>query len=109
MGVEIPQPAAPAPAPGETAPVKREPAAIARESMWTLPKAIPRRLRVPLALALPVTLVSAWCILTLGNTPIVSELFLPSPIAVIRATLQMLFEHTLIDAIWASSLRITLA
>jgi NitT/TauT family transport system permease protein len=40
---------------------------------------------------------------------LVSELFLPSPIRVLQATLEMIFEHTLFDAIWASTLRIVIS
>src|ERR1700749_2196685 len=66
-----------------------------RESLWTLRKALPRRYRLPFALAMPALVVIVWCGLTLGAHPVVGELFLPSPIAVVRATLQMIFEHTL--------------
>jgi NitT/TauT family transport system permease protein len=50
-----------------------------------------------------------WCALTLGSKPVVNELFLPSPVSVLRATLQMIFEHTLFDAVWASTLRILIS
>jgi NitT/TauT family transport system permease protein len=80
-----------------------------RESIWTLRKALPRRYRLPFALGMPALVVIVWCALTLGAHPIVSELFLPSPIAVLRATLQMIFEHTLFEAIQASTLRILIS
>jgi NitT/TauT family transport system permease protein len=51
----------------------------------------------------------AWCLLTLGRQPVLNELFLPSPLRVVQATLQMLFEHTLIDAVLASTGRILVA
>ena len=77
-----------------------------RESLWGLRKALPRRFRVPFAVAMPATVIVLWCALTLGAHPVVNELFLPSPVQVLRATLQMIFEHTLFDNIWASTLRI---
>src|SRR5260370_437377 len=80
-----------------------------RESLWTLRKALPRRYRVPFAVAAPALVVITWCALTLGAHPIVSEVFLPSPIKVLQATLQMIFEHTLFPAIWASSVRILIS
>lgn len=80
-----------------------------RESLWTLRKAIPRSYRLPFALAMPAVVLLAWCILTLGSKPILNELFLPSPIKVIQATLQMIFENTLFDAIGASALRILIS
>jgi NitT/TauT family transport system permease protein len=48
-------------------------------------------------------------VLTLGKNPIVSPLFLPSPVLVLQSTLQMIFEHTLFGAIWASTLRILIS
>jgi NitT/TauT family transport system permease protein len=77
-----------------------------RESLWALRKAIPRSYRLPFALAMPVLVMVTWCVLTLGAHPLVNELFLPSPIQVLQATLHMLFEGTLFDAISASFLRI---
>jgi NitT/TauT family transport system permease protein len=111
---EIPGPAAKAPAPAEPPAQKvklpaDEARARSRESLWALRKAIPRSYRLPFALAMPLLVMLAWCVLTLGQKPILNELFLPSPIQVIRATLQMLFEHTLFDAVWASTLRILIS
>jgi NitT/TauT family transport system permease protein len=80
-----------------------------RESLWSLRKALPRRYRVPFAVAMPAAVMLTWCILTLGAHPIVSPLFLPSPIDVLQSTLQMVFEHTLFGAIWASFLRILIS
>lgn len=79
------------------------------ESLWTLRKALPRRYRLPFALGMPSLVVIVWCALTLGAHPVVSELFLPSPIAVLQATLQMIFEHTLFEAVEASTLRILIS
>ena len=98
------KPPAAAPQPVVTTAAKRSP-----ESIWSLRKALPRRLRLPFALAMPALVVIVWCALTLGAHPIVSELFLPSPIAVLQATLQMIFEHTLFEAIQASTLRILIS
>jgi NitT/TauT family transport system permease protein len=100
------------PPPAEAQPVKLPPeraAAHSRESLWMLRKALPRVYRVPFALAMPAFVVVTWCVLTLGSHPIVSQIFLPSPIQVLQATLQMIFEHTLFGAIWASTLRILIS
>jgi len=107
---EIPGPAAKAPdaPPPAAAKVVAAPEH-SREPLWSLRKALPRRLRVPFALAMPATVILLWCVLTLGSHPLVSELFLPSPIRVIQATLEMIFEHTLFDAIWASTVRIVIS
>jgi NitT/TauT family transport system permease protein len=80
-----------------------------RESIWTLRKSLPRSMRVPFALGMPALVIIVWCILTLGDKPIVNELFLPSPIKVLQATLAMIFEHTLFPAIWASMKRIVIS
>jgi len=80
-----------------------------RESIWGLRKSLPKSLRVPFALAMPAFVVIVWCVLTLGDKPILNELFLPSPVKVLQATLQMIFEHTLFSAIWASMQRILLS
>ncbi len=106
---EVPGPAAKAPPvePPAAAKVAKAPhAEHSREPLWSLRKALPSRYRLPFAFAMPVLVGLVWCILTLGKKPIVNELFLPSPIAVIQATMRMIFEHTLADAIWASTLRI---
>lgn len=98
------------PPPAEPQPVKLPPErAHSRESLWALRKALPRRYRLPFAVAMPALVVATWCLLTLGAHPIVSPLFLPSPISVLQATLQMIFEHTLFGAIWASTLRILIS
>jgi NitT/TauT family transport system permease protein len=96
------------PPPAAPQPVKLE-RPQSRESLWTLRKALPRRFRVPFAVAMPALVMITWCVLTLGAHPIVNPLFLPSPIAVLQATLQMIFEHTLFGAIWASTLRILIS
>jgi NitT/TauT family transport system permease protein len=64
---------------------------------------------VPFAIAMPAIVMITWCVLTLGKNPIVSPLFLPSPVLVLQSTLQMIFEHTLFGAIWASTLRILIS
>jgi NitT/TauT family transport system permease protein len=107
--VPPPGPQAKPPAAAERA-VKLSPEhARSRESVWTLRKALPSRYRVPFAVAMPALVMITWCVLTLGANPIVSPLFLPSPVLVLQATLQMIFEHTLFDAIWASTLRILIS
>jgi NitT/TauT family transport system permease protein len=100
------------PPPAEAQSVKLSPErarAQSRESLWSLRKALPRRYRVPFAVAMPAVVMVTWCVLTLGRNPIVSPLFLPSPVLVLQATLQMIFEHTLFGAIWASTLRILIS
>jgi len=113
----IPGPAAKAPPPSSEPAVKREAPAPgaprarrSKESAWGLRKPLPRQWRAPLAVALPVAVVTAWIILTSGSKPIVNELFLPSPVRVLQETLNMLLnEKTLLPAIWASFLRILLS
>jgi NitT/TauT family transport system permease protein len=80
-----------------------------RESAWGLRKALPRSWRVPFALAMPVLTLLVWCILTLGKNPIVNELFLPSPVKVLQATLGLLFEGVLWPSIYASFARIAIS
>jgi NitT/TauT family transport system permease protein len=114
MPLEAAPPPGPAskPPPAEPQPVKipaERAAAFSRESMWWLRKALPRRFRLPFAVAMPIFVVGLWCIFTLGSRPLVNELFLPSPIEVLKATLQMVFEHTLFENIWASTLRILIS
>jgi len=114
VGVEAVPPPGPSskPPPAEPQQVKLPPErarAHSRESLWSLRKALPRRYRVPFAIAMPAAVILTWCVLTLGSNPIVSPLFLPSPIQVLQATLAMIFEHTLFPAIWASTLRILIS
>ena len=100
------------PPPAQPNPVKLPPDRArlqSRESLWYLRKALPRRYRLPFALAMPLLVMIVWCVLTLGANPLVNELFLPSPILVLQSTLQMIFEHTLFGAIWASTLRILIS
>jgi NitT/TauT family transport system permease protein len=100
------------PPPAEPQPVTLPPErahAHSRESLWALRKALPRRYRVPFAVAMPAAVMITWSALTLGRNPVVSPLFLPSPVLVLQSTLQMIFEHTLFGAIWASTLRILIS
>ncbi len=109
---QLPQPAAKAPPVEPASRVKLAEADAerhSRESLWALRKSIPRSYRLPLMLAMPLLVTAVWCFLTLGSHPLVNELFLPSPIRVLQATLQMLFQHTLVDAIVASGLRILIS
>jgi NitT/TauT family transport system permease protein len=109
-------PAAVAPAPNAAAPhaPKAKPApkvvgARSRESIWTLRRALPRSMQLPFLFALPVLLFVVWCALTLGGKPVVDKLFLPSPVAVLQATLRMIFDGTLSSHIGASVFRITVS
>ena len=80
-----------------------------RESIWTLRRALPRSLQLPFMLVLPVLVFVVWCALTLGGKPLVDKLFLPSPVAVLQATLRMAFDGTLLQHIGASIFRITIS
>ncbi len=110
--VDLLTPAAKAPPP-EPAPKVKLPKSEAerrsRESIWGLRKPIPSSYRLPFALAMPVLLLAAWCAVTLGPNPLLNELFLPSPIRVVQATLQMIFQHKLLDEVVASGLRILIS
>jgi NitT/TauT family transport system permease protein len=77
-----------------------------RESAWGLRKPLPATWRLPFAVAMPALVVIVWCVLTLGSQPILNELFLPSPVKVLQATLGMLFEGSLWPNILASAARI---
>ena len=81
----------------------------APESTWAIRRPVSARLRLPLAFALPVLLLVCWCVLTLGQPPLVGELFLPSPVRVVQVTLRMILDGTLFDAVAASAVRIALA
>ena len=80
-----------------------------RESVWTLRRALPRRYQPPFLVALPLVIMIAWCALTLGAKPLVSPWFLPSPIAVLQATLRMVFDGTLIEHVLSSVSRIAVS
>jgi len=64
---------------------------------------------LPLTLALPLVLLVVWWVLTMGNRPIIGELFLPSPARVAQVTLRMILDGTLGHALVASVTRIVLA
>lgn len=60
-------------------------------------------------LVMPLALTIAWSALTLGANPLVNELFLPSPVKVIQATLAMVFNGTLGPAVLVSTERIVVS
>lgn len=68
-----------------------------------------RKWRPVVMLLLPGLLLAIWCALTLGSSPVVGELFLPSPVRVAQVTLRTILDGTLKEAIVASSLRILLS
>jgi NitT/TauT family transport system permease protein len=107
-GPQVPIPTAPQ-APGKAIPAPKVVGDHSRESIWTLRRALPRALQIPFMLALPVLIFALWCGLTLGAHPAVDKLFLPSPVAVLQATLRMLFDGTLVEHIGASVFRITVS
>jgi len=81
-----------------------------KEPLWGLRTSLPRAWRLPFAVAAPAFVIVAWVILTAGEHPLVEPLFLPSPVAVIQSTLDMLLnERTLLPAIWASTVRIVVS
>ena len=63
-------------------------------------------MQLPFLFALPAIVFAVWCALTLGAHPVLNRLFLPSPVAVLQATLRMAFDGTLAEHIGASVLRI---
>jgi len=96
-------------APGKAIHAPRIVGAKSKESIWTLRRALPRSYQIPFLLAFPLMIFAVWCGLTLGAKPAVDKLFLPSPVAVLQATLRMLFDGTLIQHIQASVLRIAIS
>ncbi len=104
----IPPPAAPQ-SPGKAISGHKVVGAKSRESIWTLRRALPKSMQFGFLLALPLLVFAVWCALTLGANPVLNKLFLPSPVAVLQATLRMLFDGTLMQHIGASVLRITIS
>ena len=113
------QPAAKVPPPA--APRVAKAASASRESIWSLRKPLPQRLRLPFLLGLPVLLLLAWIALTSGAKPIVGPLFLPSPLGVLRGLNGLflrdqcvggachLLDSYLLRCIWSSTVRIVLS
>ncbi|MEO6950223.1 MAG: ABC transporter permease [Polyangia bacterium] len=97
------------PAAGKAQDAPKVVGAKSRESVWTLRRALPRSYQLPFLVALPLAITVAWCALTLGRHPIVNALFLPSPVAVLQATLRLLFDGTLVENILASVSRIAVS
>ena len=97
------------PAAGKAQTVPKVVGAKSRESVWALRRALPRSYQLPFLVALPLAITLAWCALTLGRNPVINALFLPSPIAVLQATLRLLFDGTLVENILASVSRIALS
>lgn len=74
-------------------------------STWfALREEIPRRMSAAVAGAVFAALFSVWCLLSYGGW--VSEVFLPSPTAVLRALVRLSAEQVLLGDLWISSLRI---
>lgn len=111
--VAAPTPAVAAAKPARTlaAGASRRPASTGPsvDSAWAIRRPLPRAWRLPLTLLLPAIIIATWIALTMGETPVVGELFLPSPARVIQVTLRMIFDGTLGDAIVASATRISIA
>jgi NitT/TauT family transport system permease protein len=75
--------------------------------LFALRAPLPSKLRPYLALAAPVCIFTAWCVLSYGE--IVEPTFLPSPSDVVKGLLQLFFEQHLGEAILTSTRRITIA
>lgn len=106
-------PAAAAPKPGARPPVARQSGEErrARESLWELRRPVSSRARLAFGLLLPGALLVCWCIFTLGRSPIINPLFLPSPVAVLDGLAQLFFRDqcqvigaTEVCSIWSSYL-----
>jgi NitT/TauT family transport system permease protein len=114
---DLPPPAAKAPPPTEPSAqkVKLPPdkaKAKSRESVWHLRRALPRSMRLPLAVTLPILILIVWCALTLGQKPVVNALFLPSPVEILRYVLDQLLNggaRGWASDVWASTLRIVIS
>jgi NitT/TauT family transport system permease protein len=68
---------------------------------------LPRRTALLLGFAAPLLVLAAWCVLTFGK--FVSPDTLPTPVEVVRGTLQLFLQYDLASSIWISSKRILLA
>jgi NitT/TauT family transport system permease protein len=58
-------------------------------------------------IAAPATVIGTWCALSYGG--VVDSSFLPTPTAVARGLLVLIFEHGLLEAVWASARRMLIA
>lgn len=58
-------------------------------------------------IAAPATVIGAWCALSYSG--LVGDTFLPTPTAVARGLLVLIFEHDLLEAVWASTRRMLIA
>lgn len=76
-------------------------------SLFGLRTPVPRGARPWLMIAAPLCLIGAWCGLSYGG--VVHPSFLPTPTAVARGLLQLVFEHDLLEAVWASTRRMLIA
>lgn len=115
-----PQPPPPTPVAKSSSPPKTVHLA-SRESIWSLRSTLPQRWQFPFLLALPVTLVTVWVLVTIGPDPIVGPLFLPSPGAVLKGLHELflrdqctagecnLLDSYLLRCIWSSSVRIVVS
>lgn len=116
--VPVAAPAAPTPpgapttdpaGPALASPRRAAPSGPSVDSAWAIRRPLPRAWRLPLTLLLPGLLFVAWFVLTMGDAPMVGELFLPSPTRVVQVTLRMIFDGTLGSAVVASATRISIA
>ncbi len=75
--------------------------------LFALRAPLPRRLRPWLAIAAWAVILGAWCGLSYGG--VVAPTFLPKPHEVVRGLLQLFYDKNLGQAIWTSTLRISIA
>lgn len=75
--------------------------------LFALRGRVPRGLRTILLFLAPAALVGTWCGLSYGG--VVDESFLPTPDAVAKGLLVLIFEYDLLDSVWASTRRMLIA
>ena len=79
----------------------------AKINWWELRAPLPRRTALLLGFAAPLLVLAVWCGLTFGN--LVSPDTLPTPLEVVRGTLQLFIQYDLASSVWISSRRILLS
>lgn len=74
------------------------------KAAFALREEIPKRLTFAIAGGVFLFLFTLWCGLSYGRW--VSEVFLPTPTAVVRAFIELLWEQVLLQDVWISNVRI---
>ncbi|MFK7985636.1 MAG: ABC transporter permease [Sandaracinaceae bacterium] len=75
--------------------------------LFALRGRVPSGLRSLFLFLAPAALIGTWCALSYGG--VVHKSFLPTPDAVAKGLLVLIFEHELLDAVWASTRRMLIA